>query len=197
MISEKLKQLRKMKNLKQDQVAELVGISQRAISQYEVGTRKPSREVLQKLAELYEVSVDYLLTGVEQDITGFMVPVLGEVRAGVPLYAQENIIDYEEISPNMTGDYFALKIKGDSMAPRILDGDIVIVSMTSDFNSGDLCIVMVDGESATLKRVDIRPTGIMLIPLNASYTPEFYTQEEIKALPVEIIGRVIELRGKL
>ena len=126
------------------------------------------------------------------------IPVLGEVAAGVPIEAIEDIIDYEEITEEMaqTGEFFGLKIKGDSMYPRICDGDVVIVRQQNSCDTGDVVVVLVNGEAATVKKIRKQKDGIMLIPFNTSFEPMFFSNEEIQSLPVNVIGKVIELRGK-
>ena len=130
---------------------------------------------------------------------GIQIPVLGTVTAGIPISAVENILDYEEIpqSWKTQGDFFGLKIKGDSMYPEINDGDTVIVRQQSTANNGDTIIALINGDDATCKRYERTKTGLMLIPNNSSYTPIFYTNEEIDSLPVTVIGKVVELRRKL
>lgn len=169
-------------------------------------------EPIIKLCKFYGVTSDYLL-GISdfrytkspnsQKQVGVKIPVLGDVAAGVPITAIENI-DYddpdawEEIPADMadSGEYFALRLKGDSMEPRMLDGDVVIVHEQSDVNSGDTAIVRVNGDDATCKKIKKTPQGMMLIPLNPEYEPMFFTHKEIQSVPVEIIGKVVELRGK-
>lgn len=131
-------------------------------------------------------------------LKGIKIPVLGQVAAGIPIEAIEDIIDYEEIPVEWTktGEYFGLKIKGDSMSPRILDGDVVIVRKQSTCDSSDIAVILVDGEDATVKKVQISNGGIMLIPLNPAYDPKFFDRQTVLNLPVTIIGKVVELRGK-
>lgn len=126
------------------------------------------------------------------------IPVLGSVPAGIPLAAIEEILDYEEIPESMAslGTYFGLKIKGHSMEPLINDEDIVIVRQESDIESGDIAIVMVNGDEATCKKVVKHVSGISLVPLNPAYDPMFFPNEEIESKPVRIIGKVVELRRK-
>ena len=134
----------------------------------------------------------------ELDKKGKIIPVLGDVAAGVPIEAIEDIIDYEEISKDMahTGDFFGLRIKGDSMSPRISEGDVVIVRQQNDAESGDIVIVLVDGESATCKRLIKYKDGISLISFNPMYEPMNFTKEDIIEKPVTIIGKVVENRQK-
>lgn len=95
------------------------------------------------------------------------------------------------------GEYFGLQIKGHSMEPKISDGDIVIVRRQPDVDSGDIAVVLVNGDDATVKRVKKSPQGVTLIPSNPAYEPMYYTNAEIESLPVKILGRVVELRAKL
>ena len=130
---------------------------------------------------------------------GVRIPVLGNVAAGIPLEAIEDIIDYEEIPEQMARDgfeYFALQIKGNSMLPRFTPGDVVIVRLQDDVDNGDIAIVMVNGDEATCKKIKKTPEGVMLISTNPDYEPMFYSNQEIADLPVRIWGKVVELRAK-
>ena len=126
------------------------------------------------------------------------IPVLGEVAAGIPIDAIENIIDYEEITENLahTGEFFGLKIKGDSMYPMICDKDIVIVRKQPNVENGEVAIVLVNGNEATCKKIKKDTQGITLVPKNPEYKEKTYTNKEIQTLPVTIIGKVIELRRR-
>ena len=128
-----------------------------------------------------------------------VVFVYGTIPAGIPMECIEDIIDTEEISADMLKggkQYFGLKIKGNSMYPDYLDGDTIILEKTDDCESGDECCVMVNGSDGTFKKVLKNENGIILQPLNSEYQPMFYTNEQIKSLPVRIIGKVVELRRK-
>lgn len=128
-----------------------------------------------------------------------VVFVYGTIPAGIPMECIEDIIDTEEISADMlrgNKQYFGLKIKGNSMYPDYLDGDTIILEKTDDCESGDECCVMVNGSDGTFKKVIKNENGIILQPLNSEYQPMFYTNEQIKSLPVRIIGKVVELRRK-
>lgn len=130
---------------------------------------------------------------------GCKIPVLGKVIAGIPIEAIEEVIDYEEITEQMahTGDFFALQIKGDSMEPQMSENDVVIVRKQEDLDSGQIGIVLVNGDEATVKKVVKKENGIMLVPFNSDkYEPWFYDQYDIETKPVKIIGRVVELRKK-
>lgn len=124
------------------------------------------------------------------------IPVLGRVAAGIPLEMIEDIIDEEEIPGDMVGEYFALQIKGDSMEPKISNGDVVIVRQQPDVESGQIAIVTVNGDDATCKRVMKYSDGIMLLSNNPNYAPMQFTKEEIENKPIKILGKVVELRAK-
>lgn len=129
------------------------------------------------------------------------IPVLGTIPAGIPLEAIEDIQDWEEIPAAWgSGDrqYFGLRVKGDSMYPRYLEGDTVILRKETTCESGDDCAVLVNGEEATIKQVIRKGDGSLeLRPTNPAYPPRIYSPAEIGALPVQIIGVVVELRRKI
>ena len=165
----------------------------------------PDLKSVIKLANYLGVSMDYMLTGetgniqkVELDDEPIQIRVLGKVAAGVPIEAVEDVIGEETISKKMaeTGDYFGLRISGDSMEPTIHHGSIVIVRQQDDVENGDIAIVIVNGEDATCKKIEKFENGIMLVPINKAYEEKFYTNEEIEKLPVRIIGKVVESRTK-
>ena len=169
----------------------------------------PTLPTIQKIALGMNIDTDSLLKLLDnkQKISlenkpivkkGIPIKVLGRVAAGIPIDAIEEILDYEEISEDMaaSGEYFALKIQGDSMQPRIWEDDIVIVKQQNDVENGDIAIVLVNGDDATCKKIKKRDDGIMLISNNPEYEPMFFTNQQVQDLPVTIIGRVVELRGK-
>lgn len=127
------------------------------------------------------------------------VPVLGYVRAGIPLNAVEEILDWEEIPEKWleSGDeYFALSIKGDSMEPKFSEGDVAIIRKQDDVESGDIAIILVNGDDATCKKVMKYSGGVRLVPWNPAYEVLDFSNQEIEELPVKIIGKVVELRAK-
>ena len=200
MFNERLKTLRIQRKMTQSELAKKIYISQPAYSKYEVGTASPNPETLSKIADALDVSVDYLLGSDSQPARpGYIrIPVLGRVAAGIPIDAIEEVIDWEDISADTAGggEYFGLQIKGHSMEPKISDGDVVIVRRQPDVDSGDIAVVLVNGDDATVKKVKKSPQGVTLIPSNPAYEPMYYTNAEIESLPVQILGRVVELRAK-
>ncbi|MBE6704242.1 MAG: helix-turn-helix domain-containing protein [Ruminococcaceae bacterium] len=202
-----IKILRKESELSQAEFAALFNVHQTAVSQWEQGRTVPDIDTAIRIAEKFEVSLEFVLdkTDFRQESadtskpsSGIKIPVYGKVAAGIPIDAIEDIIDYEELSEEMAshGEYIALQIKGDSMEPKISEGDVVIVRLQSDFNNGDTVIVLVNGDEATCKRIKKTPEGVMLISTNPNYEPMFYSKKEVEDLPVRVLGKVIELRAK-
>lgn len=126
------------------------------------------------------------------------IPVLGRVAAGLPMFVEDNIIDWEEIPAALAreGDYFALQIHGKSMEPRMVEGDIVIVKKQECCNCGQLAIVLVNGDEATCKKVDFSNGGIRLVSYNPLFPDQIYSKEAVEQLPIRIVGVVVELRAK-
>lgn len=202
-IGERIKDARKSAGLTQLELAKKTELSRSYIGDIEKDRYNPSVSTLQLIATATNTPLENLLPSSKTASStgrGVRIPVLGRVVAGIPLEAVEEILDYEEITPELaaTGDFFALKIRGHSMEPRMLDGDVVIVRRQDDVDSGDVAIVLVNGNEATVKRIKKQEDGITLIATNTSvYEPHFYSNKEIQSLPVQILGKVVELRGKL
>lgn len=198
----RLRELRKNKKMSMKELGAIFDLSESTISLYETGKRRIDTDMLQKFADFFEVSVDYILGRDIQHSTptkkGIKIPVLGRVAAGIPITAVEDILDYEEIEESLakTGEFYGLQIKGTSMEPRMKEGDVVIVRRQDDVESGEIAIVLVNGDDATCKRVVKHENGLSLISLNPVFPPRFYTDDEVRKLPVQIIGRVVELRAK-
>ena len=199
----RLRELRKSKKLSQQIIADMLGVTQATLSGWENEKYEIDNQSLSKLASYFNVTTDYLLGRTDEKKErprekGVRIPVLGCVQAGIPIEAIEDIIDYEEIPESMAknGEYFALQVRGDSMEPKFSEGDVVIVRKQESADDGDIAVVLVNGNEATVKKIKRRMDGIMLIPNNPSYDPMFYSNQEIATLPVAIIGRVVELRAK-
>lgn len=178
------------------------GAGKDLINQIERRGSMPSIEKVQLLADYLGVTTSELLGETPgASSAGVRIPVLGTIPAGIPLDAIEDILDWEEIPAGWgSGDrqYFGLRVKGDSMYPRYLEGDTVILQKEKTCESGDDCAVLVNGEEATLKQVMIRGDGSLeLRPTNPAYPPRIYSPAEIESLPVQIIGVVVELRRKI
>ncbi len=200
---QRLKQLREEKGLSQEEVAKLIGVGRTTYLKYESGENRPVRK-LDELTRLFNVSSDYIMGmspvrgGVSpSNNEGVKIPILGSVVAGIPVSAVTDILGYEEITQQMahTGQYFALRVKGESMYPYLLEGDTVIVREQPDVESNDMAIILVNGDEATVKRIKKSPEGITLYAYNINiYEPHFYSNQEIAELPLRIIGKVVEIR---
>lgn len=201
-LGDRIKMLRISSEISQVELADRLNVSKQTLYKYEnnIVTNIPSDKI-EAAAKIFNVSPSYLM-GWELDIDssskGIIIPVLGRVAAGIPLTAAEYIIDTEEISQAMAsdGEYFGLKVKGNSMEPKISDGDVVIVRKQSDADDGDIVIALVNGDDAVVKRLKKYTDGIALISNNPVYDPMYFSKSEIKEKPVEIIGKVKELRAK-
>ena len=195
----RLRKLRKARRMTQSDVAKIVGIGQSGYSFWENGRSKIDDASLKKLAGFYGVTVDYILGGdAPIESSTVRVPVLGDVAAGIPIEAITDIVDYEEIDAALaaTGEFFGLRVKGASMEPRMRDGDVVIVRKQDRAETGDTVVVLVNGDSATVKKIKYGPDGISLIPTNPVHDVQFYSAADVERLPVRVIGRVVELRAK-
>ncbi len=222
--SDRLKKAMSDKQMKQVDLCNKTGIDKALISNYLSGKYKAKQDKLHKLAIALDVSEGWLMGyDVDMDREWFeekepseisidnaryietttktiKIPVLGKVPAGVPIEAIQDILGYEEIPASMLksgNNYFALKIDDDSMYPDYKTGDIIIIKQQSDCNSGDDCVVMVNGDDATFKRVIKQEKSIILKPLNNNYEPYYFDEYEILTKPVKIIGIAIEVRRKL
>ncbi|MEY8524539.1 XRE family transcriptional regulator [Lachnospiraceae bacterium 38-10] len=191
-----------LSNKTQKEIADSIDVSPQTFNTWCQGIAIPRMGKVQRLADYFNVGksdlIDDKLFSNTNKSKGVTINVLGRVAAGLPIEAIENVIDTEEITEELarTGDFFGLQIHGDSMEPRIYEGDIVIVRQQDDAESGDVVIAMVNGNDATCKRLRKYRDGIELISNNPSYAPMFFSNEEILSKPVKIIGKVVELRGK-
>lgn len=192
----------------QKEVADFVGVSEATVSRWESGhIDNMRRDRIAALSKILRMS-PLAIMGIDDDLSSrlpnmvsveartFRVPIVGRVAAGRPIVADEEIVGYEYIDNKYSKDgheYFGLRIVGKSMEPTIMDGDIVIVRRQNYVESGEIAIVLIDGEEATAKEVKESADGITLIGHNAAvYTPHFYSAQEVKNLPVQIIGRVVQ-----
>lgn len=199
-VGQRIFEARKRRKISRKEIADFLQVHETTIKRYEDGnTKKLPTDRLEKIAKYLNTSIEYLMGWEEEEKTqGLKIPVLGTVAAGIPISAVEDILDYEEVPQSWEnqGEFFGLRIKGDSMEPRMESGDVVIVKQQSDANSGDTVIVLVNGDDATCKKLQKTDNGIMLVSTNSKYPPMFYTNEEIATKPVVILGKVVELRQK-
>lgn len=199
-IGKRIEFYRTKMGLNQKELAERLHLAKSTMSQYESDSRNPSDEIKLALCELFNITLDDLMGRKikPEPKNGFAVPVLGRVAAGIPIDAIQEVDGWEELPQAMAGrgEYFALKVKGDSMSPTIANGAIVIVRKQNTVENNEIAVVQVNGdEEATIKRIQKNERGLALIGDNAlAYPPHYYSAEEVQSLPVKIIGRVEETR---
>lgn len=188
----------KMYNKNRNDMCEALNIKYSTFSDWINAKKYPRIDKIEMMANFFNITKADLVEEPTQKKTKFLIPVLGYVRAGIPIEAVEEILDYEEISEDMArrGEYFGLIIKGDSMEPRMREGDVVIVRRQTTVDNGDIAVVLVNGNDATVKKFFKYDSGVNLISFNSSYEPFIFTPEQVNNLPVQVIGRVVELRAK-
>lgn len=196
------------KGCTQKELATFIGVSPATINEWLKGRKSPRMNKVDKLCDFFACNRSDLMekfdatnatSSLEASVSSVRIPVLGHVAAGVPIAAIQDIIDYEEISEAMArgGEFFGLIIEGTSMQPTINNGDIVIVRQQREVENGEIAVVLVNGNDATVKEIQLSEAGLTLIGHNpAVFPPKFYTKEEVIALPVTIIGKVVEMRRK-
>ena len=198
-LNELMRKRRIEADLTMKQVADAVGVSEGTVSRWESGEiSNMRRHHIPKLSTILNIPVEVLLgqKDVDDKVTARRIPVLGRVAAGQPTEAITNIVDYAEIPESWHGDYFALKVRGSSMAPRIVEDDILIVHRQPEAESGDIVIAQINGDDATVKKLVIAPNGITLQPFNPEYEPLFFNDEQQINMPVKILGVVVECRHR-
>ena len=207
-VGKNIRYLRTSHDMTLEDMAKLLGYkSLTTVQKWEKNIAQPPLKIVQQLADHFHVDIDdFTNTDLQQkkksnkQCLSYYIPVLGDVAAGIPIENNEDIIDYEEIPERYLhiGTFFALRIRGDSMSPRICEGDIVIVKQQSDAETGDIIIARVAYGTATCKRLRKYADGALeLISINPSYEPMFYNREQVESEPVEVIGLVVENRQKL
>ena len=206
-IGERIKLRREELQMTQEELAQKLGYKSRSsINKIELGGNELTQRKITDIAHALQTTPSYIMGWLDDVATeesepkrkGIVIPVLGHVAAGIPIEMIEDIIDTEEIPEDMArhGEFFALKIKGDSMTPSINNSDVVIVRQQEDAENGDIVIATVNGNDAVCKRLKKYSDGISLISLNPAYEPLYFNTSEIQEAPVKIIGKVVELRRK-
>lgn len=195
--SKNLQYYMRINNKDRNEVARDLNIPYSTLADWYNGNKYPRIDKIQLLADYFNIKKSDLVENRNNILKKSRIPVLGRIPAGIPIEMIEDVIDYEDISEEMLkGDreYFGLKVSGDSMMPKYLDRDVLIVQKTNDCESGQDCIVMVNGDDGTFKRVIKNKDGIILQPLNPNYEIKFYSNDEIEKLPIKILGVVKEIR---
>jgi repressor LexA len=195
---ENIKKYRKLNHMTQDELAKKTGYTDRSsIAKIERGDVDLPQSKIFLFAQALGISASTLMgnTGiVTSETTAVRIPVYGRVAAGYNYDAIENILGYEEIPASWSGEYAALRVKGSSMEPRIMDGDTLIVKIQDDAESGDVVVAIVNGNESTVKKLIKQPDGIVLQPFNPAYEPMYFSKESAETTPVRIWGKVIQNR---
>ena len=201
----RLKEARKNARLTQKEIASIIGVNQNTYSYWENGKTKVDNVTLKKLAEVLNVSVDFLLgdEAPKYDTRLFTqlppenkkIPIIGSVRCGPNGLAFQYLEGYVLVGDEYHGDIVSFRCRGDSMKDLgITDGDIAIVRLQEEIETGELAVVVINGDEGTLKRVRKFEGGIILEAANQEYEPRVFTGDELST--VRIVGKVLEVRKK-
>ena len=208
--SDMLVYLRKQCGLSQKDLADKTGLTRSAIGMYETGKREPDFETLEVFADFFNVNMDTLLgksdiatsrqinallpEAIPLDLAkGHRIPILGRISAGLPLYAEEHIEGYTITDLNGGAEYFGLRVRGDSMnAIGINDGYIIIVRRQEEVEQGEIAVVLVDEEDATVKRFYCSDTTVTLMPqsTNPEHKPQMY---DLSKTVIRVLGKVVKV----
>lgn len=204
-IGTRIKEVRTLKQLSQEELAIKMGYKSRtSINKIELGLADVSSSKVKEFAKVLGVSTSYLMgwdniekTKIDKNVV--KIPIYGSIPAGVPteMIDESYIEDYEEISSDMLrggNTYFGLKVNGDSMYPEFRNGDTLILKQQDDCENGDFCAVSINHTESTFKKVIKKESGLTLQPLNPTFEPLFYTNQEVESLPITILGVVKEVR---
>ena len=201
--SKNLKYYMKKANVRQKDMADFLGVATSTFNDWMKAKKYPRIDKIERMANYFGIQKSDLIEDKSKIMDmpksqGVWIPVLGRVAAGIPINMVTDIIDQEQITEEMAsaGEYFALQIHGDSMEPKMSDGDVVIVRQQNDAESGEVVIATINGDDATCKRLRKYAEGIMLLSTNPAYEPMTFTNHDIEELPVKILGKVVELRAK-
>lgn len=219
-----IKRYREEHQMSLQDFANLIGTSRSYIHMLEKNVNpstdkpiSPSIETLKSLARAMNMDLDFLLKQLNSNQEIYLseeeykkqfdkidelgnpvveIPLLGIVKAGYDYLAQENWIGTVDIDKKLAegNELFALKVKGDSMFPVLIENDIVIIKKQNDFENGDIVVALINGDEATIKKGKKSSNSILLQPLNSNYEPLIFTEEEMKTIPVKIIGIVKQLK---
>ncbi len=192
-------------SMKQVELCEKTGIDKTLINKYLAGKSNAKQKKLTLLANALRVSEVWLMgydvpmhSDVKLNSNGEpidFIPVLSNISIDLDNNLSRHSIDKISIPHDLaiTGDFFAIKVYNDSMAPAFLQGDILVVKSQSTCENNEFAIVVIDNKEWKLRKIRHTDNGIILQPLNPSYEPELYTFSEVKQLPLSIIGIVKKL----
>jgi repressor LexA len=199
-VSTNIKKLRESHGLSQVEFGRLFGVSDKAVSSWESGSREPKMGTVQKIARHFRVPISAITDDEHKPFDIFsipnviplpqttMVPIIGSIACGTPITAEVNIEGWLALPDGKRAD-FALRCKGDSMInARIYDGDVVYIREQPSVENGEIAAVQIDGE-ATLKRVYIKKNVITLMAENSTYDPMTFTPDNCD--DIRILGKAV------
>ena len=201
-IGDKIRMLRKQKGLTQTELGEKLGVKTNAVSKWECGRVEdiPMSKV-KAMSVLFDVTPSFLIydeqlpsNATPLDVHSFhRIPILGRIAAGLPLYAEQNIEGYTLTDLNGGAEYFALRVKGDSMnAARIQEGDVLIVRRQEEVENGEVAVVMVGEDDATVKRFYSAGNTVTLMPqsTNPQHQAQMY---DLRKTKIKVLGKVVKV----
>lgn len=197
--SERLRYYLDKYNITQLELSKRLGVGTTSVYNWCNGIKTPRMDKVDAMCRIFHCKRSDLMEDASPSRSSNVIKVLGRVAAGIPIEAITDIVDEEEISEELakTGDFFGLRIQGDSMEPDIHNGDTVIVRKQDDAESDEIVIALVNGNDGVCKRLKKYTDSIALVSLNPNYEPMYFNSEEVEEKPVRIVGRVVELRRKL
>jgi len=192
-VSELIKHLLEEKQMTQTELSRLTGITQSSLSDYINGKYKPKQDKIDAIAKALGVSPAMFFRRLvvqedspEHQIKSDKLPVIGTIAAGVPLLAEQNIEDYFLVDPRLHADYI-IRVKGTSMINAgILDGDYAFIRQQPTVENGDIAAVLIDGDSATLKRVYHENGIVRLVSENPAIPTKIYDRGDVR-----VLGRLV------
>ena len=207
-ISERIKLAMSLRGMKQVDLVNITGIGKSSISTYLAGDYKPKQQNIHKIAKALDVSEAWLMgfdVPMERESNSnfrletynpvmHKIPILGNIAAGTPIFAEENIKGFTYTDLNGGASYFALEVHGDSMtAANIPDGSLVIVRQQEEVENGQIAAVRVNNEFATIKRFKQEKNIVQLIPQshNPNHSIQIY---DLKTDTIDVLGKVVECK---
>ena len=209
--SKNLKYLRESKGISKNKLGEMVGVNQTTIGRWETNEITPSIDNVEEVASVLNIPLpDLLIKDLTFDNASFVdigdnmlkIPVLGTIKAGIPIESQQDILEYIEIPKSWVKggkQFYGLKISGNSMFPKYDENDIVIFEKNDDsslYNGKDVAI-MINGTESTFKKILVNEQGIVLQPYNTAYDIMMFSKEDVENLPIKVVGIAREKRTKV
>ncbi len=204
--------LRKQKHIGQVEFAALMGVSQPTVSDWENGRKFPASGKLVRLSEVLEASIGFILGYDQYDekapspadpaaADGGEVPAAGTSPSPAsqadPRAYERIVYEKEDVTPEIArvGEKFMMRVFDNSMKPRILENDYVVILRQDEVESGSLALISIGGSMLTIKHLETERGGYLLSSNSPFFRPVFYSAEDIKRIPVRVIGKIVELRA--